>query len=411
MLNPDRLKPFLLHEDDFVRTSVAEYFGDGWSRDPDLVPLVLEACHRYGTETNRRALFVCPRFPLDEASLDGVLSLLARTQDPRAVEQLGDAVAHAPVGLLAARGAALLDAPYLEPRFAYRVRRRCDLATWTAERLWEGLRDFAHRGDEQIDDTGDIDFDHGDDLVEALARVHYPDIGSHVRLLRLLGSSEGWLGYFLVGLAGARRLGEAIPALLDLLASDFDILLDCSQEAIARIGDPEASRSIRAAFASAPERFRSYTSDLLGDIKHPESEEAILALLETEADPEIRTSLCFGLCRLFSERGIEVVLREIASGYEGWVVNLEEELLPVADVLGVPLPDAARWRAEREELYREQERRASAWDAVDEPEAAGEPGFVAMQPIRRTEPKVGRNDPCPCGSGKKFKKCCGRASG
>ena len=26
--------------------------------------------------------------------------------------------------------------------------------------------------------------------------------------------------------------------------------------------------------------------------------------------------------------------------------------------------------------------------------------------IRRTEPKVGRNDPCACGSGKKFKKCC-----
>jgi len=23
-------------------------------------------------------------------------------------------------------------------------------------------------------------------------------------------------------------------------------------------------------------------------------------------------------------------------------------------------------------------------------------------------PIVGRNDPCPCGSGKKFKKCCGR---
>ncbi len=26
--------------------------------------------------------------------------------------------------------------------------------------------------------------------------------------------------------------------------------------------------------------------------------------------------------------------------------------------------------------------------------------------FRRAEPKVGRNDPCPCGSGKKFKKCC-----
>lgn len=28
--------------------------------------------------------------------------------------------------------------------------------------------------------------------------------------------------------------------------------------------------------------------------------------------------------------------------------------------------------------------------------------------IRRTSPKIGRNDPCPCGSGKKYKNCCGR---
>ena len=31
-------------------------------------------------------------------------------------------------------------------------------------------------------------------------------------------------------------------------------------------------------------------------------------------------------------------------------------------------------------------------------------------PVTREAPKVGRNDPCPCGSGKKFKKCCGAAS-
>jgi len=30
-----------------------------------------------------------------------------------------------------------------------------------------------------------------------------------------------------------------------------------------------------------------------------------------------------------------------------------------------------------------------------------------METIRRDEPKVGRNDPCHCGSGKKFKQCCG----
>ena len=30
------------------------------------------------------------------------------------------------------------------------------------------------------------------------------------------------------------------------------------------------------------------------------------------------------------------------------------------------------------------------------------------QPIKNDGPKVGRNDPCPCGSGKKYKNCCGK---
>ena len=35
---------------------------------------------------------------------------------------------------------------------------------------------------------------------------------------------------------------------------------------------------------------------------------------------------------------------------------------------------------------------------------------VQQGPMRRTEPKIGRNDPCSCGSGKKFKKCCAAAA-
>ncbi len=42
---------------------------------------------------------------------------------------------------------------------------------------------------------------------------------------------------------------------------------------------------------------------------------------------------------------------------------------------------------------------------------AEEPGEkTKRQPKRRDQPKVGRNDPCPCGSGKKYKKCCGQAA-
>jgi preprotein translocase subunit SecA len=36
-------------------------------------------------------------------------------------------------------------------------------------------------------------------------------------------------------------------------------------------------------------------------------------------------------------------------------------------------------------------------------------GDDAIRQVKRDEPKVGRNDPCPCGSGKKYKKCHGAA--
>src|SRR5262245_60897077 len=37
----------------------------------------------------------------------------------------------------------------------------------------------------------------------------------------------------------------------------------------------------------------------------------------------------------------------------------------------------------------------------------GKPAQEEGKPMRRDQPKVGRNDPCPCGSGKKYKKCHG----
>ena len=40
--------------------------------------------------------------------------------------------------------------------------------------------------------------------------------------------------------------------------------------------------------------------------------------------------------------------------------------------------------------------------------SAEEPGEVERKPIQRAEDKIGRNTLCPCGSGKKYKKCCGQ---
>lgn len=52
-----------------------------------------------------------------------------------------------------------------------------------------------------------------------------------------------------------------------------------------------------------------------------------------------------------------------------------------------------RWREEDERSTRAAENEAHDWEPVEEP-------YI------RPAPKIGRNDPCPCGSGKKYKKCC-----
>jgi hypothetical protein len=125
--------------------------------------------------------------------------------------------------------------------------------------------------------------------------------------------------------------------------------------------------------------------------------------------------------------GLSLLTRLYSPG-EGWFVTTGCALPLTADVIDVLIeamngfirrhgrqPDAY----ERETLMIRQCVKAGASkhiqygltegvDDPDDPYRSSSPRPVA--PIRR-ESKVGRNDPCPCGSGKKMKKCCGGASG
>jgi preprotein translocase subunit SecA len=52
-------------------------------------------------------------------------------------------------------------------------------------------------------------------------------------------------------------------------------------------------------------------------------------------------------------------------------------------------------------------RRPPAAGPLRQPAAFGAPAPAPPPRAGAAQPKVGRNDPCPCGSGRKFKKCCG----
>jgi preprotein translocase subunit SecA len=57
-----------------------------------------------------------------------------------------------------------------------------------------------------------------------------------------------------------------------------------------------------------------------------------------------------------------------------------------------------------EQIERKQKRQEMILNQV------GGEGEAGLHQVKRDSPKVGRNDPCPCGSGKKFKKCHGAAA-
>ncbi len=63
------------------------------------------------------------------------------------------------------------------------------------------------------------------------------------------------------------------------------------------------------------------------------------------------------------------------------------------------------------QAIKEEARPASEIERQQQAAIAGTEADRKLEPIRNTGPKVGRNDPCPCGSGKKFKQCCMRKSG
>ena len=60
---------------------------------------------------------------------------------------------------------------------------------------------------------------------------------------------------------------------------------------------------------------------------------------------------------------------------------------------------------ELEEAFQRRKRRE-----LEQARMAGSGEYQPVQQVVRSGDKVGRNDPCPCGSGKKYKKCCGAKS-
>ncbi|TGD74058.1 preprotein translocase subunit SecA [Mangrovimicrobium sediminis] len=107
--------------------------------------------------------------------------------------------------------------------------------------------------------------------------------------------------------------------------------------------------------------------------------------------------------------------RESFELFQELLSNLKIEVIRFLSHVQVARPDEAELIEQRRREAAERERlafqhaEASALAAEPAPEAAeAMPQAAAPETFVREQPKVGRNDPCPCGSGKKYKQCHGK---
>jgi hypothetical protein len=159
------------------------------------------------------------------------------------------------------------------------------------------------------------------------------------------------------------------------------------------------------AYPAAEWHFRLYATGPLGRVHTDLSVAACRALIEKEEDPELQEWLATSLVEHFSSEGNELAVQMMRD--KPYLNELRFALVPACLLLGQHFPGLEEWRRDLAGI----ERRASALESMPEPPTAPErgPSHLPPPPVLRpvrVEKTVGRNDPCPCGSGKKFKKCC-----
>lgn len=190
--------------------------------------------------------------------------------------------------------------------------------------------------------------------------------------------------------------------------------------------------AVAEAFPAAEHHFQLYACEPLRQIHSDLTVAKCLHLFAQEKDEGIRIHLAEALLFHFASEGIEAARGLLLGGPLGFEARgLRHRLLGTCAITGERFPEYDDWRAAEQAEDEEHRRRVKELEndptglvlyalekltgqkAPELPKARPPRPPVPRLPLpRQPEPKkVGRNDPCPCGSGKKFKNCCLKKQG
>ena len=439
MRHPEgKIKEAILHPDIEIRDRATMYFAKAFSSDPSIMPLVIGAVEKYGRENDAYRLIGAARdLPQTEDTIAWIIDELnddSCDKYENYVYNLSMVLMNADPALLLPRDSDILEARHFLTELHTPLADRLRMLSWDEATCWQKLEEFCEEGkDKQY--VNDVNLSYANLIVEALAR-YGQECEPRVRKWMAVKLDDyshhpmKWLEPLVVRLAGQAQLESTIPLIVAKLHEDADILAQECAEALTRIGTPAVLHAVAEAFPTAEQHFRLFATNTLEHIHSDLAVETSLKLLEHEKDEVIRRELANSLLYQFATAGIEVA-RQMLLGreldFDG--KGLRNCLLETCTLMGERFPEYDEW------LATEKTEKAEHWKRIKELE--GDPQGLLMFALEKltgkkvadvakaklpvlpsprlplprkpeAKQKVGRNDPCPCGSGKKFKTCCMR---
>jgi hypothetical protein len=438
MLSPAQVIPFLTHDEPEVRDLARRYLVSAHDPAPATADDFWAAADKGSPEDAGPYLDRLGFVPQTETSLRRLLDELPKA-DPATRDSLRRTLERVEFDLLKSQWETIRASDAVSEPLRQHLQARLDLANEPAEPLWDRLMAFARGlGNRDLTEAEELEIDR---LIEGVSR--HPDVFRE-RVIAALKDADvkDWAELCAVDIAGEMKLGEAIGLLLDKLkVENGDFLWQVAADAVVQIGDERVVEQIAERFARDGSGFQISAAEILGRIKRPESQRAVVQLITSQQDLGIVGSLAAGLVELLPDDAetfatLRALARDVA--YDRSIVHLDEELLTLSTMTGVELPEGPEWR---QRITRDRSRWAMGMSNVEagfqspgslgpstlyaappgprllDRQTGGRAAIAAKArrrprsnrlPFKNAKAKVGRNDPCPCGSGKKYKKCCGR---
>jgi hypothetical protein len=398
LISEQRLIELLLHQDKRVRDEVVLALEKYFSESPNVIKHLLKAFHIYKDDALSLICGIKSFLPSKEevGEIFKIIAQITNNKDEKSMNiyfHLVNSLHYFPYDLITDYKDIFVFNEHLKKMYENIITRN-QIKAQSHQSLWTELSNICKQNKGKHFDNNTRQY--VNILVDGL--LQYRDEIKHKVIMSLSQeTTEYHFELYMVQIASRLKIKETIPSLFRILInSDFmDLVNEECTRALGKIGGREVVNQVEI-FYPEHESLRAQFASILKWVPYNYSEDLAIRLLKNEQDLEQKTFLAEALCSMFSKKSINVITNMVKDKqYDPLIVDLSDLLVSVYEYHNQDY-NISSLQIHAHQFVHEKT------TTKDFPQREVSNDIINKKPIY----KSGRNDPCPCGSGKKYKKCC-----